>query len=173
MPPKGKQGTRGGKQIAEENKDTLSFYIKVIAGVNILFYTVSFFLYWDDFTTLPTVMCVICSAIYLGCYQFMVMMSRATYHGGQLVDPGTDLNMEAGMAEHVKDLILLTAIMQASALVSSYFWLLLLLAPGRAFYMLWVHILSPYFFAEPQEEKVDEKKQKKMERKQKRQQIIR
>ena len=33
--PKGKQGTRGAKQIAEENKETLNFYIKVIAGVNV------------------------------------------------------------------------------------------------------------------------------------------
>ena len=41
-------------------------------------------------------------------------------------------------------------------------------APGRAFYMLWVNILSPWFFAEAPE--VDEKKMKKMERKMKRQQ---
>jgi hypothetical protein len=41
-------------------------------------------------------------------------------------------------------------------------------APGRAFYLLWVNILSPWFFQEAPE--VDEKKQKKMDRKLKRQQ---
>jgi len=173
MPPKGKQGTRGAKQIAEENKETLSFYIKVIAGVNILFYGVSFLFYWDDFTTLATVMSVVTAAVHLGSYQFMRSMAAATWCGGQLLDPGTDLNMEQGMAEHVKDLILLTSFTQVAALISNYFWLFFLLAPGRAFYMLWIHILSPYFFAEHQEEQIDEKKQRKMERKQKRMQIIR
>ena len=44
-------------------------------------------------------MCALASAIYLGSYQFMVSMSRVTMYEGQMVDPGTDLNMEAGMAE--------------------------------------------------------------------------
>ena len=39
-------------------------------------------------------------------------------------------------------------------------------APGRAFYLLWVNILGPWFFAEAPE--VDEKKQKKHERKMRR-----
>lgn len=43
----------------------------------------------------------------------------------------------------------------------------------RAFYVLWVNILGPWFFAPAEEEKVDDKKQKKMERKMKRQQIVR
>ena len=42
----------------------------------------------------------------------------------------------------------------------------LLQAPARAFYLLWVNFLGPWFFAPPPE--VDEKKQKKMERKMKR-----
>ncbi|XP_005105819.1 transmembrane protein 208 [Aplysia californica] len=173
MPPKGKQGTKGKKQIAEENKSTLSFYIKVIAAANVLYYTVYYFLFWDYFTTTSAIMCVLCSVIYLATYQFMASMSRATYHEGQLIDPGVDLNMEAGMAEHIKDLILLTSMVQVATLMSNYFWLLLLLVPGRAFYMLWVNILGPWFFSPPQEEQVDEKKQKKMERKMKRQQIVR
>ena len=39
-------------------------------------------------------------------------------------------------------------------------------APSRAFYMLWVNILAPWFFAEAPE--VDEKKNKKAERRMKR-----
>ena len=48
---------------------------------------------------------------------------------------------------------------------TSYFHLQ---APGRAGYLLWVNILSPWIFAEAPE--VDDKKQKKMERKMKRRQ---
>lgn len=33
--PKGKQGTKGAKQIVEENKSTLKFYQYVIGGVNV------------------------------------------------------------------------------------------------------------------------------------------
>lgn len=98
----------------------------------------------------------------------------------------------------MKDLILLTAIVQSLSLISNYFWFFLLLvskallfvrqvgpitvrkllydkhgiilqAPGRAGYMLWVNILSPWIFAEAPE--VDDKKQKKMERRMKRQQV--
>lgn len=38
--------------------------------------------------------------------------------------------------------------------------------PGRGFYLLWVNILGPWFFAPAPEQ--DEKKMKKMERKMKR-----
>lgn len=86
-----------------------------------------------------------------------------------MVQGGMDLTMEGGMAEHAKDLLLVTAIIQTLSLVSNYFWLLWLVVPGRGVYMLWVNILSPWFFAAPPPE-LDEKQQKKMERKMKRQQ---
>lgn len=40
--------------------------------------------------------------VYIGSYQFMSYMARATYsESGQLLDPGVDLNMEGGIAEWV------------------------------------------------------------------------
>ena len=53
---------------------------------------------------------------------------------GILIDPGLDLNMKEGMAEHVKDAIILTAGVQAIAVFSNYCWFLLLLAPLRIFW---------------------------------------
>ena len=53
---------------------------------------------------------------------------------GILIDPGLDLNMKEGMAEHVKDAIILTAGVQAIAVFSNYCWFLLLLAPLRLFW---------------------------------------
>ncbi|GFN86004.1 transmembrane protein 208-like [Plakobranchus ocellatus] len=173
MPPKGKQGTKGKKQIAEENKATLNFYLYVVSGVNAVYYAVWYFLFWESFTTGAIIMSALSAVIYFASLQFMQSMGRAHYHEGQLVDAGIDLNMESGMAEHLKDLILLTAISQGSSLISNYFWLLFLLAPGRALYMLWVNILGPWFMAPPVEEQIDEKKQRKMERRMKRQQVIR
>ncbi|XP_072013872.1 transmembrane protein 208-like [Amphiura filiformis] len=165
MPPtKGKVGTKGQKQIAEENKATLKFYFNIMAGASAAFILVRLLWWLESFTWVNWLALIFASSIYVGCYQFMASMAKATYsQTGQVVDGGLDLNMESGMAEHVKDIILMTAIVQVLAILWDYFWLLWLLIPGRAFYLLWVNILSPWIFAPAPE--VDEKKQRKMERK--------
>lgn len=75
---------------------------------------------------------------------------------------------------HVKDLIILTAATQSFALISNWFWFLLLLAPIRAVWMLWGTVIQPWLSRknEPTDER-DEKKQKKLERKMKREQKFR
>ncbi|XP_058790671.1 transmembrane protein 208 isoform X2 [Phymastichus coffea] len=120
-----------------------------------------------EFTTLTTIFSIFAGIVYIGAYQFMSYMARATYtETGQLVSSGVDLNMQGGIGEHVKDIIILTSGVQVLSLMSNYFWLLWLLAPLRALWMLWKNILSPWFFQEaPQMTEKDEKKQKKMERK--------
>ncbi len=65
----------------------------------------------------------------------------------QVQDSGLDLNMAEGMAEHVKDAIILAAGSQMLSLLSNYLWLLMLLMPLLAFWMLWVTIISPWLFA--------------------------
>lgn len=167
MAPKGKQGTKGQKQIVEENSSTLRFYVYIILAVDAVYLALTYLLFWDSFTTLYIALFLIVNAVYFGSYHFLSNMARPTYSdSGTLLDGGIDLNMYEGMAEHMKDLILLSATTQVLGLLSNYFWLLLLLAPGRAFYMLWVNILGPWFFAPAPEE--DEKKTKKTERKMRR-----
>ena len=174
-PTKGKQGTKGQKQIVEDNITTLKFYMYIMCGVNALYLITTYVFFWETFTLFYVMLFGVTTALHLGSYKFMATMAKATYDpvGGALLDGGIDLNMEQGMAEHSKDLILLTAGVQVLSLLSNYFWLLLLLAPIRALYMLWVNILAPWIFAEAPE--VDEKKQKKkeakMERKMKRQYV--
>lgn len=167
MPVKGKQGTKGQKQIMEENASTLKFYLYIILAVDAVYVMLTCFLFWDSFTKFYMVLLLVVNAAYLGSYKFLSNMARPTFaENGALVDGGIDLNMFEGMAEHMKDLILVSAATQALALISNYFWLFLLVVPGRAFYLLWVNILGPWFFAPPPEE--DEKKAKKMERKMRR-----
>ncbi|XP_053539350.1 transmembrane protein 208 isoform X2 [Ictalurus punctatus] len=99
----------------------------------------------------------------------MATMAKPAFaENGSLLDGGIDLNMEQGMAEHLKDVILLTAIVQVLSTLSFYFWYLWLLAPARAVQLLWTNFLGPWFSAEssaPAEE-VNEKKQKRQERRQ-------
>ncbi|XP_010006147.1 PREDICTED: transmembrane protein 208 [Chaetura pelagica] len=85
-----------------------------------------------------------------------------------LADGGIDLNMEQGMAEHLKDVILLTAMVQVLSCFSLYVWYFWLLAPGRALYLLWVNILGPWLSAEasPATQEPSEKKQRRQERRQ-------
>ncbi|KAL5021391.1 hypothetical protein ScPMuIL_000546 [Solemya velum] len=167
MPPKGKQATKGQKQIVEDNKKTLQFYQYIMIGVSVLYFSVQYSLFWESFTALFMFLSTCVIAVYVGSYKFLSGMAASKYTAqGALIDGGIDLNMESGVAEHVKDIILLTAIVQTLSLLSNYFWLLWLLAPGYAFYLLWVNILGPWFFAPAPE--VDEKKAKKMERKMKR-----
>lgn len=171
MPPhKGKQGTKGQKQIVEENTETLNFYRTMALGANAIYLTVMC-IFFDFFTAFYIILFCISSIAYIASLQFMRYMAKAKFSElGQILDSGVDLNMVGGIAEHVKDMIILTAGSQLLSLISNYFWLLMLLAPGRGFYILWVNILSPYFFQEAPQQEIDEKKQKKLERKMRRQQ---
>ena len=76
-----------------------------------------------------------------------------------------------GLAEHVKDAIILTAVAQSLSLLSNYCWLVLSFAPLRLFWMAWKSIIAPWLFAPapaPEEEEIDEKKQRKHDRKMRR-----
>ncbi|KAK1798590.1 hypothetical protein P4O66_006881 [Electrophorus voltai] len=167
MAPKGKVGTKGKKQIHEENEATLKFYTRVILGANTIYTAVNLIFYettfWTWFLLLFALM------VYVGSYRSMATMAKPAFaDDGSLLDGGIDLNMEQGMAEHLKDVILLTAIVQVLSTLSSYFWCLWLLAPARALHLLWVNVLGPWFSAEsaaPSEE-VNEKKQRRQERRQ-------
>ena len=169
---KGKQGTRGEKQIAKENLETISFYRNMILGANGIYFTAMTLLGASYYTT--EIACfLVCALIYIAGFQFMARFGNPTYSSADvksanLLDPGLDLNMENGMAEHIKDAIILTAAVQVLALFSNYCWFLLLFAPVRGAQMLWTNIISPWIFAPPPEENIDEKKQKKLDRKMKR-----
>ncbi|XP_031552491.1 transmembrane protein 208-like isoform X2 [Actinia tenebrosa] len=168
-PAKGKQATKGQKQILEENNNTVDFYSKLMIAVEIAYFVFRSTIFSFSASWISWTMFVFATLVYIGCYKFMTSMAKPAYSDtGALIDGGMDLNSESGTAEHVKDLILLTAIVQFLAIFTDYFWFFLLLAPMRAMYMLWTYILGPWFFAEAPEEEVDAKKQKKMERKMKR-----
>ncbi|XP_036231755.1 transmembrane protein 208 [Bactrocera oleae] len=167
---KGKQGTKGAKQIVEENKATLKFYRNMALGstaaiilLNLVFFGLS---------KVTVIMGIIAVLILAGSVQFMVFMSRPKYsENGSILDSGNDLNMEGGIAENVKDLIILTSGTIILSLLSNYFWYLLLLAPLRAIWMLWGSVIQPWLSqrnAADQEPELDEKKQRKLERKMRR-----
>jgi len=164
----GKKGARGDSQILRENASTLSFYRNMIIGANGLYFLTMIF-FGRNFFMFDICMFVVSFLCYGGCFQFMRFMSApTTAPGGGSPSPGVDLNMEGGMAEHLKDIIILTAGSQALSLLSNWLWLLLLLAPARGFLMLWTNVIAPWIFQPAEEEEVSDKKQKKLDRKMKR-----
>ncbi|XP_073081510.1 transmembrane protein 208 isoform X2 [Manis javanica] len=154
MAPKGKVGTRGKKQIFEENRETLKFYLRIILGANAIYCLVTLIFFYSSASFWAWMALGFSLAVYGASYHSMSSMARAAFsEDGALIDGGMDLNMEQGMAEHLKDVILLTAIVQA---------------PGRALYLLWVNVLGPWFTADsgaPVPEH-NEKRQRRQERRQ-------
>ncbi|KAI8430969.1 hypothetical protein MSG28_001065 [Choristoneura fumiferana] len=169
-PPPKKAPTKGAKQILVENSATVNFYRNMSLGAALFYSIVTGVFYYEDLTGWFIFLNIFVFAVYVGCYRMMTYISRPTYaDNSQLIDPGLDLNMEGGMGEHVKDIVILTSITHVLSVISNYFWLLLVLLPLRAFWLLWTNILGPWFFQEaPQDNEQDEKKRKKMERKMKR-----
>lgn len=170
MAPKGKVGTKGKRQIYEENEATLKFYIRIILGANAIYTTINLLIFYSSATISTWLLLMFALAVYVGSYRSMSAMAKPVFaEDGSLLDGGIDLNMEQGMAEHLKDVILLTAIVQVLSIISSYFWYLWLLAPARALHLLWVNFLGPWFMAETPSaapEEVNEKKQRRQERRQ-------
>ena len=169
MAPKGKVGTRGKKQIFEENKETLQFYLRIILGANAIYCLVTLVFFYSSASFWAWMALGFSLAVYGASYHSMSSMARASFsEDGSLMDGGMDLNMEQGMAEHLKDVILLTAIVQVLSCFSLYIWSFWLLAPGRALYLLWVNVLGPWFTADsgaPAPE-LNEKRQRRQERRQ-------
>ena len=155
-PVKGKQGTKGGKQIKEENKQTLQHYFYIMTASTVIMILIQFVYFYavvqykNYFFLLFSLMAHVLS--------MMAMKSMS--------NSGLDLNMEAGIGENLKDIVILTSVCQVLGCASSYFWFLWLAIPCFAIYKLWVGVLAPWFFAPPPPEMTDKQK-KKQEKKQK------
>ncbi|CAG0884503.1 unnamed protein product [Cyprideis torosa] len=173
MPAKpGKAATKGQKQIFEENNATVAFYRNMALGTSV-FWVVLNLLLASEVSLSFILLSVLSVGVLFGSIAFMKSMARATFDAkGNVLDGGIDLNMEAGIAEHIKDIIILTASCQVLGCLSDYFWFLWLVIPGRALFLLWRNVLGPWFFAPAAENGEDpdavSKKQRKLERKMKR-----
>uniref|UniRef100_G3U6N1 Transmembrane protein 208 n=1 Tax=Loxodonta africana TaxID=9785 RepID=G3U6N1_LOXAF len=100
MQPKGKVGTRGKKQIFEENRETLKFYLRIILGANAIYCLVTLVVFYSSASFWAWMALGFSLAVYGASYHSMSSMARAAFsEDGALVDGGMDLNMEQGMAE--------------------------------------------------------------------------
>ncbi|XP_003742128.1 transmembrane protein 208 [Galendromus occidentalis] len=171
--PKGKkEATRGQKQIAEENKETLKYYM-MMAGISLGIRLTAYIFVGREVFTIAEMLCLTFTVVLQACSLSMMSLFAKCVYGDrqQVVDAGTDLNMKNGNAEYLKDFIILASIIQMLTIASSKFYWLLLAVPGYAIFVLWVNVLGPWFFAPaPAEEEISDKKQRKLDRKMRRMQ---
>jgi len=169
--PKGKQGTKGAKQIVEENASTLSFYRNMVFG-SVAMYSAFMMIFTEGYSMWDVAFFLFAIAVQIGCMQFMKFMGNPKYgdsEGKQLLDSGVDLNMQAGVAEHVKDLIILTCGCLVLSFFSRYFWLFWLLVPLKGIYYAWTKLIAPWVFAPAPEPSANEdKKARKLDRRMRR-----
>lgn len=70
----------------------------MVFGANAIYFIVM--IVFSTFNVVDILLVLFAVISYTGSYQFMVYMSKAKYaDSGQLIDSGTDLNMEGGIAE--------------------------------------------------------------------------
>lgn len=92
---KGKQATRGEKQILEENAATINYYFYVFAISNGGYLALQFLLFWDSFTTKFLVLYVLTALVAGIAYYLISYMGRPIRDEfGAVVGAGSDLNMQ-------------------------------------------------------------------------------
>ncbi|NXC20754.1 TM208 protein, partial [Corythaeola cristata] len=98
--PKGKAGTKGKKQIFEENRETLRFYLRIILGASAVYALVNLVIFYPAASAWTWLAFVFSSVVYGTSYRSMNSMAKPSFtDDGSLADGGIDLNMEQGMAE--------------------------------------------------------------------------
>lgn len=164
-PKKGKEATKGQKQIYEGNKETIKFY-SIMAGTSL-----ALKLIMNPTSTTTNLMLIIFATIVQFCgIGGMYYMAKPVISGPSqtVVDGGIDLNIKAGFADYLKDLIITTAICTTLSLFSNGFWLLWLWLPAFCVYKIWMSVIAPWIFEPAPEEvpqEVADKKRRKMDRK--------
>ena len=166
---KGKQATRGEKQILEENRQTIDAYFKLFAASHLIYLAVRYLLFWDSFTSLYIGLFVMTSLFAAAGYYFLSYIGQPLRdERGVVQAAGSDLNMQGHVSEYAKDVIIFAAIVYTLTLVSNYFWLTLLVAPVYLFVLLWRNVLGPWFFAPGPEADADGDAQQNKKTKEKR-----
>ncbi|CAJ0924380.1 unnamed protein product, partial [Mesorhabditis belari] len=164
--PKGKQGTKGQKEIYKENKTTIQGYGLAALISSGAYFLCGFFLW--QVTQNEWVWWGVTFFMQLGALLMMKTMARASFDDrGHLVDAGLDLNDPQAFGEYCKDSIILATAVQALALYTAYAYLLLLAIPGYVGYKILFSFVIPWATAPsatPEQGEMDDKKNRRREK---------
>lgn len=159
-PKKGKQATKGQKQIDDENKATLRWYV-IMAAISLGFKFLSLFIsttfYDANISTVTALMTL-----------FAIALQGLGISSMYYTSKTNDLNLKGGFGDKLKDLVITTTFCTCLSIFHNAFWLLWLWLPSFLCYQVWVNFIAPWIFAPAPEDlapEVSEKKRRKMERK--------
>lgn len=120
---KGKQGTRGEKQIIDENKQTISNYFKIFSISNGAYLGLQYLFFWESFTTLYISLYALSFLVsFLGYYFINYMGKPILDERGVVIGAGSDLNMQGHISEYAKDAVLFIALIYIVTLFHRYCW---------------------------------------------------
>lgn len=92
---KGKQATRGEKQILEENKATVNYYFYVFAISNGGYLALRYLLFWESFAAKFLVFYLLTAFVSSLAYYFISYVGRPMRdETGAIIGAGSDLNMQ-------------------------------------------------------------------------------
>ncbi|KPP61408.1 transmembrane protein 208-like [Scleropages formosus] len=149
------------KQICEANRTTLKTCMRLIVSVNAVFAVMNILIFYNSFNFYTCLMLVFSTTVYVGSYRSMSVMAEPVFgDDGSLVDCGVDLNKKYGTAALLKDVILLTAIIQVLSTISSSFWYLWLFVPVRVLFIFWMMSFSPWLVEDAPEYTWEENEKK-------------
>ncbi|MEN2495574.1 MAG: hypothetical protein MHMPM18_000180 [Marteilia pararefringens] len=138
-----KQQTRGLQTIVRENKEVLSFYRNLVVASFIINAAV-LLLIQKKRTTKPFIIPSFSLILAYSCFWIMKKWSTPEKNSsGTIVLSGLDLSANSGTAEYLKDLILLTTGTSILALISKYFFFILLIIPIGSLYLAYNKIIKP------------------------------
>ncbi|KAL5269286.1 hypothetical protein ACHWQZ_G002937 [Mnemiopsis leidyi] len=139
-----KEKAKGEKDIAVGNVATLDFYRKMITGTMIIYAVIR---WCFGFSWMDIILSLLAGIGLSLLYGSMSNAARPIYsESGNLVSAGTDLNMEGGVTDYFKDIIIVTCVVLLLSLISDYFWFCWLIIPGFALVKLWTNVISPWIF---------------------------
>ena len=118
---KGKQGTRGEKQILQDNADTVKFYFNVLAASNVAYLALRYLFFWESFTTKFVVLFTLTSLLSWASFYFMKYMAKPILAEDNVtvISAGSDLNMQGHVSDYLKDIMLYSPIVYIFSLVSN------------------------------------------------------
>ena len=168
----GTMAKEGAKKRAKQNATKITLLFRALACAVVTHVGVRFVLRRATTPWWNYALFLLVTGASVFCYTSLASIASPTFDAksGELIDGGADIS--GGMSEYYQDIVYVSIfVLVTTAVVSQYFWLLTLVFPAYATYLLWTYVIQPYVFMprmgelpEAEESKEDKRRRERSER---------
>eukprot|EP00127_Corallochytrium_limacisporum_P004691 Clim_evm45s172 gene=Clim_evmTU45s172 len=134
---------QSAKKQAESNKQTLFSHLIMVIAAIVIHFLGHFAFRMSEVDQFDMIAFGICGAVQGACYFILFRSGNPKYGArGELVSAGTDLNMEGGILEYIKDIMYLLLLSQIISCYSYKAFYIMLLVPAYAVYKIFSLMLG-------------------------------